>query len=58
VIEHATAAMRERLHRALGDYRQREDQRRAEERRQAEVQVATALQARERSRSQDSGVSM
>ncbi|HQT84972.1 MAG TPA: MobF family relaxase [Acidiphilium rubrum] len=35
VIEHATASMRERLNRALGDYRQREDQRRIAERRQA-----------------------
>jgi hypothetical protein len=34
VIEHATATMREQLNRALGDYRQREDQRRAEERQQ------------------------
>lgn len=46
VIEHATAAMRERLHRVLGDYRQREDQRRAEERRQAEASIVAARKAR------------
>ncbi|MGC9272230.1 MAG: MobF family relaxase, partial [Acidiphilium sp.] len=49
VIEHATAAMRERLDRVLGDYRRREDQRRAEERRQAETRATIARQARERS---------
>ncbi|MCW8309546.1 hypothetical protein AruPA_21275 [Acidiphilium sp. PA] len=49
VIEHATAAVRKRLHRVLGDYRQREDQRRAEERRQAEVGAAIARTAGEQS---------
>jgi hypothetical protein len=46
VIEHATAAMRERLNRVLGDYRQREDQRRAEERRQADASIVAARKTR------------
>lgn len=49
VIEHATTAMRERLNRALGDYRRREDQRRAEDRRQGEARAAAVRKEREKS---------
>lgn len=55
VIEHATAAMRERLDRVLGDYRRREDQRRAEDRRQAEAKAATARAKREQSQGAGQG---
>lgn len=56
VIEHARAAMRERLDRVLDDYRQREDQRRADERLQGEVHARSIRLARERSQGSGLGI--